>query len=109
MTKDEPTSSHMSLGVRVALDGGQAAEGVMVKDEPELFASQMKVSQCDKAACLNCSNTSFMPSLSYKMIATQFTKQQWNKMISPAIQATLNTAGVVRKLAHAVFYGPEEY
>ena len=43
------------------------------------------------------------------MIATQFTEQQWNKMISPAIQATLNAAGVVRNFAHAILYGPEEY
>ena len=43
------------------------------------------------------------------MIATQVTEQQWNKMISPAIQATLNAAGVVRNFAHAVLYGSEEY
>ena len=30
-------------------------------------------------------------------------------MISPAIQATLNSAGVVRNLDHVVVYGPEEY
>ena len=30
-------------------------------------------------------------------------------MISPAIQATLNAAGVVRNFAHAVLYGPEVY
>ena len=69
----------------------------------------MGAAQCDKTSCLNAFKTSFMPSLSYRMIATQFTEQQWNKMISPAIQATLNAAGVVRNLAHAVFYGPEKY
>ena len=30
-------------------------------------------------------------------------------MISPAIQATLNAAGVVLNIAHAVLYGPEKY
>ena len=30
-------------------------------------------------------------------------------MILPAIQATLNAAGVVRNLGHAVLYGPEKY
>ena len=30
-------------------------------------------------------------------------------MISPAIQSTLNAAGVARNLAHAVLYGPEKY
>ena len=51
VTRDEPTSSHTSLSVRVALDGGQAAAGVVVKDESELFASQMKAAQCDKTTC----------------------------------------------------------
>ena len=50
-----------------------------------------------------------MPSLSYKIVASQFTEQQWKKMISTAIQATLNAAGVARNLAHAVLYGPEKY
>ena len=50
-----------------------------------------------------------MTSLFYEMIATQFTEQQWNNTILPAIQATLNAAGVVRNLAHAVLYGPEKY
>ena len=30
-------------------------------------------------------------------------------MISPAIQAILNAAGVVRNFAHALLYGPEVY
>ena len=82
MTRDEPTSSHMSSGVKVALNGGQTAEGLVVKDESELFVSQMKAAQRDKNTCLNCLNTSFMLSLSYKMIPTQVTKHQWNKTIS---------------------------
>ena len=70
VTRDEPTSSHTSLGVKVALNNGQGAEGVVVKDKYELIASQMKVAQCDKTACLNYFNTTFMPSLSYKMNVT---------------------------------------
>ena len=109
VTRDEPTSSYMSLGVKVALDRGQAAEGVVVKDESKLFATQMKAVQCDKTACLNCFNTSFMPSLSYKMITTQFTEHQWNKIISPAIQYTLNAASIGCNLVHSVLCGPADY
>ena len=80
-----------------------------VLDGAPVFASQMGTAQCDKTSCLNVFNTSFMPSLSYKMVASQFTEQQWNKMISPAIQPTLNATGVMCNLAHAVLYGPEKY
>ena len=43
------------------------------------------------------------------MIATQFTEQQWNKTIHPAIQAICNAAGMAKNFAHAVLYGPLEY
>ena len=75
--RDEPTSSDMSLCVKVALDSGHSAELVVVKDESEVFALQIKIAQCDKTACLNYSNTSCVPSLSCKkMIVTQFIEQQ---------------------------------
>ena len=50
-----------------------------------------------------------MPSLSYKMIVTQFTEHQWNNMISPTIQATLNATSIVCNLAHTVLYGSKDY
>ena len=109
VTREEPTSAHVSLGFLKPLSGGDSAEGGGISEGAHVFASQMGTTQCDKTSCLNAFNTSFMPSLAYKMIATQFTEQQWNKMISPAIQATLNAAGVVRNLAHAVLYGPDKY
>ena len=109
VTRDEPTSAHTSLGVKIALNGGQVAVLGVDKDEFDLFAAQMKTTQCDKTSCLNCFNTSSMPSLSYKMIATQFTEQHWNYIISPVIQATLNATGIVGNLVHSVLYGPEDY
>ena len=107
MIKDRPTLPQTSLGVKVTLDGGQAAELEVVTDAEELFPAKMRTGQCDKTPCLNYINTSFMPSLSY--IATQFTEQQWNKVISPAICVTLNAASMVHNLAHALLYGPDNY
>ena len=50
-----------------------------------------------------------MPTLSYRIIATQFTEQQWNKAICSAIQATSNATGMAKNFTHAVLYGPLEY
>ena len=50
-----------------------------------------------------------MPTLSYRMIAIQFTEQQWNKAIRPAIRATCNAAGMAKNIAHAILYGPQDY
>ena len=70
VTREEPTSAFVSLDFENPLSGGDAAAGVGISGEAHVFASQMGTAQCDKTSCLNAFNTSFMPSLAYKMIAT---------------------------------------
>ena len=69
----------------------------------------MNNAKCNKTSCLNIFNTSVMPTLSYRMIATQFTEQQRNKAIHPAIRATCNAADMAKNLPHAILYGPLDY
>ena len=67
------------------------------------YSTQMNNAKCNKTSCLNAFNTSFMPTLSYRMIATQFTEKQWNKAIRPAIRVTCNAASMAKNSVHAVF------
>ena len=69
----------------------------------------MRATKYDKTLCLNSFNIFFMPSFAYPMIAKQFAEQQWNKIISPTICTTLNTADMVKTLAHAILYSLETY
>ena len=50
-----------------------------------------------------------MPTLLYCMMTTQFTEKQWNKAIPPAIQATMNAAGIAKNIAHVIFYCSIKY
>ena len=50
-----------------------------------------------------------MPTLSYRMIVTQFTEQQWNKAIAPAIRVTCNAVDMAKNLAHTVLFGSHQY
>ena len=43
------------------------------------------------------------------MVVTQFSEDEWNKIISPAARAAINSARMVRNMPHAIFYGPEKY
>ena len=43
------------------------------------------------------------------MIATQFSEQQWNTAIRPAIRVTCNAAGMAKNIAYVLFYSPLEY
>ena len=76
MTRDDPSSTHTSLGLTLLLNGCQSIQGEVTTGVSHLFASQIRTAQCDKTSCLNVFNTSFMPSLAYTIIATQFTEQQ---------------------------------
>ena len=96
ITRDKPSSAHTSL--EASLTGDQEAKKIVLTEEFGLFSSQMRVAKCNKTLCLNSFNTSFMPSLFYPMIVTHVIEQQWNKIISPAIKATLNTAGMATTL-----------
>ena len=64
----------MSLGFEKPLSGGDSADGVGISDGAHVFAVQIGTAQCDKTSCLNAFKTSFVPSLSYKMVASQFTE-----------------------------------
>ena len=75
VTRNELTSAHTSLAMELTLSGCQAVQGLKITGRAHLFASQMGAAQCDKTSCLNAFNTSFMPFLSYTMIATQFAEQ----------------------------------
>ena len=69
----------------------------------------MNNANCDKTSCLNAFDTFFMPTLSYRMIATQFTEQEWNTAIRLAIRVTCNAAGMAKNFSRPVMFGPQKY
>ena len=85
VSREEPTTAFESLGLEIDLanTSSNALDDVTLICQE--YSTQMNNTKCNKTSCLNAFNTSCMPTLSYKMIATQFTEQQWNKAIYPAI------------------------
>jgi len=43
------------------------------------------------------------------MAATRLTEDQWGDTVRPALQATLNAAGMAKTFPHKVIYGPDLY
>ena len=97
------------LGLRINLCGTSPAALVDVTHVCQEFSTQMNSAKCNKTSCLNAFNTSFMPTLSYRMISIQFTEQEWNKAIHPAIHVICNAAGMAKNFPPAVLFGPQEY
>ena len=109
VSREEPSASFDSLGLKSNLCGTSEPTLEDVTKVSKVFSTQMNNTKCDKTSCLNAFNTSFMPTLSYRMIATQFTEQEWNKAIRPAIRVTCNAAGMAKNFSRAVLFGPQKH
>ena len=96
VNREEPTAPFESLGLHINLVNttSKALDDIILICQE--YSTQMNKAKCNKTSCLKTFNTSFMSTLSYRMIATQFTEQQLNKAICPIIQATCNTAGMAK-------------
>ena len=76
VNREEPTTSFKSLGLQIDLANTSSKALDDVTDECQKCSTQINNAKCDKTFCLNAFITLFMPTLSYRMIATQNSKQQ---------------------------------
>ena len=90
VNREEPTTAFESLGIQIdpVNTSSKALDDVTLICQE--YSTQMNNAKCNQTSCLNAFNTSFMLTLSYRMIATQFTEQKWNKTICPANFGDLN-------------------
>ena len=72
VNRKEPTTVFESHGLQIDLANisSKALDDVTLICQE--YSIQMNNAKCNKTSCLNAFNTSFMPILSYRMIATQF-------------------------------------
>jgi hypothetical protein len=89
VAREEVSTSFESLGVWIALDGNQEKIKTILTETSHVFASQVSTSKCSRNDALYTYTISFMASMQYPMIATQSSENEWNKIIRPALQATL--------------------
>ena len=107
--RKELSSANKSLSIQLILTSNQDEQKNVLKKNDETFAAQVSKKRCCKTAALWTFKHSFMPSMSYAIVVTQFIENEWKQIISPAARAKINQAGMVRKNPHTIFYGPEKY
>ena len=54
-------------------------------------------------------NSCFIIAIKYSMLVTNFNKKEWNTILAPALDATLNKSAMVAKFLCKVFYGLDLY
>ena len=70
VSRKEPTTAFESLGLRINLANTSSNALDDVTHICQEFSTQMNNTKCNKTSCLNAFNTSFIPTLSYRIIAT---------------------------------------
>ena len=91
------------------MNWNEEAEIPLLKDHSKVFADQIRTSKCSKNAVLYTYNSSFTKTMEYAMSVTQFSEIEWNRIVAPALEPSLQKAGMSHFFPCSVFYDPDLY
>ena len=74
VSRKDPLEAYTSLGLQIDFCGTLTAALDDVTHFCQEFSTQKNSAKCNQTSCLDTFATSFMPTLSYRIIATQFTE-----------------------------------
>ena len=78
VSQEGPSTAFKTLRLRIDLCNTSTNALDNVSHVCQELSTQMDNTKCNKTSFLNAFNTTFMSTLSYRMIATQSTEQRWN-------------------------------
>ena len=78
-----------TLRAYIAMDGNQTKHKESLEERSEEFGEKMIRSNCDPNTAIYTYNSSFIKSLEYSMVISDFTKKEWNQIVWKAKQRTL--------------------
>ena len=105
----EPSVEKETLGILIAPDGNQKELAKCLKEKAKDFGEKIRSSQCTADTAMYTYNSCFMKSIEYSWIVTNFDSRQWNEILAPALERSLNKSAMARKFPRGVLYGPELY
>ena len=105
----EVSQATETLGVYVSMDGNSSAQKEALREKAKSFAEKLRTSQCKPNTAIYTYHTCFMKSMEYCMPATNFTKEEWKSIISPAKEIALQKAKMSSKFPSELLYGSSKY
>ena len=106
----DPDHAERTLGIFPAMDGNPLRQIEHLTEKVKDFAQKIRVCRKkEKNDVWVAMTTSIMKTLEYPMRATCIGKNQWDKIMSPLLQACLPAAGFARNFPHTVIYGPTSH
>jgi hypothetical protein len=95
-----------ALGVRLAADGNNTAESEYLQTKAKHWAHRLLTSKSNRSITWAAFNTTIIPSLSYPLGATTFTRDQADSILRPLLSSVLATGGIARSFPRSVVHGP---
>ena len=105
----ETDRAEQTLGVFLSMDGNEDKQFQSLYDQSKKFATQIYTSKCTEEAADYTFRCSFLKTLEYPMPVTQFTEDQWKKIYTPALNASLNRSRISKTFPRAVLFGTNLY
>jgi hypothetical protein len=104
----EPEEAVKTLGVMLNMEGTDNAEAVYLRQKGADWAELIRSGRITKNDGWYALNTTIMKTFEYPMAATCLTRQQWDTIMVPVLEAGLNSLQFSSKFPHAMVYGPIE-
>jgi len=91
-----PAEARRTLGVRLAPDGNNRDEFQHLMDTARSWHASMSAAKVTHVAAKFGLQQVFLRKLEYPLVATTFTQQECQKIMSPILTASLPAAGLTR-------------
>ena len=105
----EVSEGRKSLGVYIAVDGNEKAQKKYLIEMARTYAEQIRTSQTTPDTAMYTYKACFLKAIEYSMPVTNFTEEEWNTIMAPALKATLNKSAMATNFPRDVLYGPDLY
>jgi len=104
-----PSEARRTLGIRLAPDGNNQDELQYLIETARSWQTSMSAAKVTHSAAEFGLRQVILRKLDYPLVATTFTQQECNKIMSPILTAGLPAAGVVRTFPRAIVHGPWQW
>jgi len=105
----EPNESKVTLGVSIAFDGSWTGEFERLKAKAKTYASRIWTGSLTRNEGLYSLRNSIFATFKYPLAAINLSKEQWETIMSIAMQAGLPKSGISRKFPLMGIYSPHKY
>ena len=105
----EATEAVQTLGVFFSMDGIQEKHKETLKKKVDVFADKIFASSLDPNTAIYAYNVCLMKSLEYSLVVSNFSSEEWTKIIHRVKVRSLCKSRISSKFPIDILYGPKQF